>query len=499
MASAHEPVSLLQHAGPELYRKNAFRITGLTVEATARDIRRRAEKMRVVARLGTGSEAMILPLDEPPDDAATQQATQRLRDPVCRLLDELFWFWPDGEADNGISALRRGDLNAAFQSWRDTATTAVAVHNLAVLHHAQALDHHRFDARGRKLWREAFAYWRRVVSDDAFWKLLESRVREMADPRLTPDTAERLRADLPAALLSVNARLAVRAGRDGRFDEAAEHIALMRASGFRTATVDEVLRDAIAPDTARIRALGEKAQQAVGADPQHGDEVIRRFLSQTTPFLALLASVLPEDHPVLLGARDEVAGRVLPCVVPYVNETDDWQTAGELLEHAVPIAATGAVRDRLEENLAAVRSNLLYDTCWFCGEYPAHDQSAYELKMHGEVERTYGRIRWRKLTIEVPRCATCKKGRNSRSRRNGAIGCGLAILIVAVAITFFIGDSSIAAAFIGIVIAVLTVVGEMGTLSLFTSRRFRAVQEFPPVEEQLAKGWRFGEKPPGVN
>jgi hypothetical protein len=87
--------------------------------------------------------------------------------------------------------------------------------------------------------------------------------------------------------------------------------------------------------------------------------------------------------------------------VPYVKETDDWQTAGELLERALTLAATAAVRYRLEENIAAVRSNLRYGTCWFCGENPAHEQSAYDLKMHGQVERTYGRIRWKTLTIEV--------------------------------------------------------------------------------------------------
>ncbi|GLY89684.1 hypothetical protein [Actinoallomurus iriomotensis] len=491
MVSAHNPVSLLQHAGPDMYRKNAFRITGLGMGATAREIRRQAEKLRVAARLGTRSEAVILPLGEPPDDTATQQATQRLRDPVCRLLDELFWFWParDGEEDGGLDALRRSDLDAASQSWEDAGTT-VAVHNLAVLNHAQALDHDRFDACGRKLWKEAFAYWRRVVSDDTFWKLLESRVREMADPRLTPGTAEQLRAELPAALLSVNARLAVRTAKDDRSDDAAEHVALMRSSGFRAATVDEVLRDAIAPDAARIRALGEKAQQAVRADPRHGAEVTWRFLGQATPLLDLLESLLPEHHPVLLGARDEVAGRVLPCIVPYVEETDEWQTAGELLERALAIAATGAVRDRLEDNLETVRGNLLYGTCWFCRENPAHDQSACELKMYGEVRRTYGRIRWKSLTIEVPCCAMCKNG---RSRRNVAIGCAPAILIVLLAVTFLGADTLIGAAIIGIMVAVLVMRGT----TRYTSRR--AAREFPPIREKLAEGWMFGEKPPGAN
>ncbi|GAA4509303.1 hypothetical protein GCM10023191_070350 [Actinoallomurus oryzae] len=491
MATAYEPVSLVQHAGPELYRRNAFRITGLGVRATARDIRREAEKMRVAARLGTGSEAAVPSLGEPPDDTATQQATQRLRDPVCRLLDELFWFWPatDGEADDGIDALRRGDLDAASQSWQDTGTT-VAVHNLAVLNHARALDHDRFDARGRKLWKEAFAYWRRVVSDDGFWELLESRVREMADPRLTPGTAERLRAELPVALLSVNARLAVRTAGDGRSGDAAEHVALMRSSGFRAETVDEVLRDAIAPETARIRALGEKAKQSVRADPRHGAEPTWRFLGQATAILDLLESLLPEDHPVLLGARDEVAGRVLPCVVPYAEETDDWKTATELLERASAIAATGAVRDRLEENLETARGNLLYDTCWFCRENPAHDPSAYALKMYGDVQRGYGRVRWKNLTINVPRCAMCK---NHRFWRNGAVAAGLAILIAAGFVTFAGGHSLTGLFLFGMVFVTSVVAGVTG------GPFRRAVRDFPPVQERRAQGWMFGAKPPGVN
>jgi hypothetical protein len=505
MALTQEPVSLLDHVGPELYRENAFRITGLTVDATAPDIRRQAEKLRVMARLGTDSGAMILPLGEPPDDAATQQATQRLRDPVCRLLDELFWFWPaaDGEPDHAIAALRRGDINAAAQNWRNKGRAIIAVHNLAVLTHAQALDHDRLDARGRKLWKQAFEYWRMAVSDDAFWELLESRVRMLSDPRLRPATAGRLRTDLPAALLSINARLAVRASRDGRSGEAAEHIALMRGSGFGAATVDGVLRDVVATDAARIRALGENAKRAVDADPRHGDEVIRRFLDQAAPLLALLASVLPEDDAVLRGARDEVAGRVLPCVLPYVKETDDWRATGELLERALPIAATATARDRIQENLTTVRGNILYGTCWFCGENPAHDKSAYELKMHGEVNRTYGRVRWQTLTIKVSRCATCKRGRDSRSLRKDAIGCGVGIVVVTLTIVLFaVGRSGLGGACIGIAFAAFAAFEKLSekleSSSRWRSWRFRRVRAFPLVEEHLAQGWKFGEKPPGV-
>ncbi|MGH3375759.1 MAG: hypothetical protein ACRDP6_13560 [Actinoallomurus sp.] len=510
MATTAGSVSVLQDAGPEIYQENAFRITGLTVNATVRDIRRQTEKLEVMARLGTTSGATAPLLGEAPDVAEMRQATQRLRDPVRRLMDELFWFWPteggSGADDIALAALRRGDLDAARQSWqtvRPGPAKSIAAHNLAVLAHARALGHGGIDAESRKLWTEAFQTWRAVVADDAFWLLLEARVRELADPRLDPGTARRTRTALPWALLSISGGLAVRAHRDGRGSDAAAHVALMRASGFEAATVDDVLRRAVEPDTARVRSAGETAEQAVNAEPAKGSELTTRFLDQADPLLGLLNATLSVDDPVLRGVRDEVAVRVLRCIVGYGNATDDWLTTRTTLERALPLAVSPSLRDRIEQNLVTVRTNLVYGMCWFCENNRAEDAAVHPVRMYGNVTRTragvYGgqiRTSWQKLTVSVPRCAACKSAHRLRwmpgFSRNGNI------LMIALVLALLVFGAT--------VLAVIALIAEAAAVAAWwrakpdtRPKRLGSVKDFAPVKEHLANGWRFGDKPPNVN
>jgi hypothetical protein len=510
MATTAGSVSVLQDAGPEIYQENAFRITGLAVNATARDIRRQTEKLEVMARLGTDSAGSAPLLGEAPDAGAMRQATQRLRDPVRRLMDELFWFWPtEGGTerdDIALAALRRGDTDAARQSWqtvRPGPARSIAGHNLAVLAHARALGHAGIDAESRKLWTEAFQHWREVISDDAFWLLLEARIRELADPRLDPATARRTRQALPSALLSISGGLAVRAYRDGRGSDAAAHVALMRASGFEAGTVADVLRRSVEPDTARVRSAGETTEQSVNAEPAKGSELTLRFLDQAEQLLGLLKVTLAPDDAVQRGVRDEIAVRVLRCIVGYGNETDDWLTTRTTLERALPVAVSKSLRDRIEQNLETVHANLVYGMCWFCEDGRADTASVCPVRMYGNVTRTHtgvygGQIRtsWQKLTVSVPRCATCKSAHGLRWMPGVGVN-GNALLIVLAFLLLVLGATVLA--IIVAIAEVAAVAGWWRAKPQGQRKRFTAFKEFPPVQEHLTNGWHFGDKPPNVN
>src|SRR5262249_34753933 len=137
-----EPQPLLDVATKDLYRKNAFRITGLPVDATARDIGKHAEKLKVLAELGQDPQPnAAFPLRPSPTVEDIRDAIQRLKDPEKRLIDEFFWFWPEnfGESrsDAGIQALEKGDLDTAVAIWmskrKHPVEGVVATHNLALI------------------------------------------------------------------------------------------------------------------------------------------------------------------------------------------------------------------------------------------------------------------------------------------------------------------------------------------------------------------------------
>src|SRR5437870_1635747 len=114
--------ALLDAATKDLFRRNAFRITGLPVDATPRDVAKHVEKLKVFAELGQDAQPnAALPLRPPPTVEDIRQAIQNLKDPEKRLIDEFFWFWPENfgqsRSDPAIQALEKGDLEAAADIW----------------------------------------------------------------------------------------------------------------------------------------------------------------------------------------------------------------------------------------------------------------------------------------------------------------------------------------------------------------------------------------------
>ena len=503
--------SVFGETGPDLYRDNPFRITGLPVRATARDIRRRADRLRVMERLGmsAGAEPQPLPLDPPPDETAVEEAMQRLRDPRRRLVDEFFWFWPapGGGTDEALEALRRGDADAAAGIWRRLRETsygdaaAVALHNLAVLTHARALDaEHRGDgAQAEELWPQALEHWRMVVHDDDVWDLLDDRVRELADPRVTLGVARRMRTELPAVLMSLNARLAVRAARDGAKERVAAQLSLMGRSLFGGPVIDKAVADAVEPEAARIRTLCRNAERATEADPGRGAEAAEELLERSRAPLEVLTLMLPADDALRQGACDDVATWTMRCTVAYGNKTGDWVTTERLLRAARPLAATDTVRSRIDGNLRTVEQNVVHSRCHFCKQNPADAASAVSFSMYGDVRQTGFRITWRTLNVEVPRCASCKRRHSRHTAGVRGIGCTGNLVLLAVAVALLAGGS-IGWGIVLLVVdffAFLYVVGS--TLGDMPSSQFAAVQEFETIRQLLASGWRFGEKPPNAN
>jgi hypothetical protein len=154
-----EFVPLLKAAQPSVYRNNAFRITGLDVDASPSEIARQIQKLEMMQRLGVdiSDRGGAFSLNQRPTIETIHEARRRLNDPELRIVDEFFWFWPirhgedqarlwepnSSNEDPAFQALRRDDVSAAIRIWKEcqqNESDATATHNLAVLYHLQALE-----------------------------------------------------------------------------------------------------------------------------------------------------------------------------------------------------------------------------------------------------------------------------------------------------------------------------------------------------------------------
>jgi hypothetical protein len=140
--------ALLKAATPDIYRRNAFRLTGLAVTATAREVARQADKLKMLAEVGgnAAEQLSVIPGMEPPTVDQVREAAQRLKDVEARALDEFFWLWPEDwekpDADEAFAALKRHDLDAAFNIWarrEDGTDSVIASRNVALILHMRAI------------------------------------------------------------------------------------------------------------------------------------------------------------------------------------------------------------------------------------------------------------------------------------------------------------------------------------------------------------------------
>ncbi|MBU1927320.1 MAG: hypothetical protein KKI20_06115 [Gammaproteobacteria bacterium] len=514
---------LLKTARPDLYLVNSFRVTGLPVDATAVDIGRQAEKIKMMQKFGGGTRQQTGPLrlEKAPDVDAIREARQRLNDPERRLVDEFFWFWPhqlgQSRTDEALLALARGDVQSAAEIWKKQEGSSngnVSMHNLAILSHIGALDLEQtvFSQQLSDIqikqhsicWQGAFKRWKILLDHEEFWSRLTHRIREFNDPRLTTGTARRMRTSLPLALLSINAQLAVCAAEQGNKTEVKRHKHIMSDSGFAQSVIDEALRHATEPIRERIKILCKTAGPKADADLIHADRITKQLLNQTRPLLALLDSLLPPGNLMRDGAHDEVALCALHCQVCFGNKTENWKVFLKLLELLPLIAASQSVRDRIEENIKTVKTNLEYNMCWFCKERPSKDVAAIEIKMCGNVTRTPTwngtQVNWQYITIKVPRCETCKSAHGWMTAFI-SIGTILGILVGLGGCIPISEGNPLAGLFVfGLCTAIGGGIGYRIGLNLCPKgmKQEGTKTEFPRVKELQKEGWTIGEKPEGV-
>jgi hypothetical protein len=357
---------LLEVAHADLYNNNAFRITGLRVDATAREMSKQVDALKYAEEFGQGATRRgAFALNPSPSAEQIREAIARLKDPEHRLIDEFFWFWPEefGQSakDPAIQAIDQGDQNGAYKLWSERQANAdngfVACHNLAVLYHLVALDwskyHFAEDVDGERqekiqwYWSESSNLWGMVGTDDRVWDRVKTRIRAMNDARLTTGFARRMESTLPRALGMVNAAVALKFVEAGRIQWAKKHAGLIARDDEKA--YEKTVEGVLAPVKERVRHFIENAEK-IAKDPKQGNTAAKQLMEQVRPQLFLFDFFTGQE-----GHRndllDEVASACVTCLVAYVKATDDYDSFVVSLRATMPLANSADMRALVQRNI----------------------------------------------------------------------------------------------------------------------------------------------------
>jgi hypothetical protein len=370
---------LIDAATKDLFRKNAFRITGLPVDATPREEARHTDKIKHLAGVGKDphTQDAAFPIKPPPGLDAIREAIQNLKDPEKRLVDEFFWFWPEvfgqGQSDPAIQALSKGDSKTAIEIWsakeKSTTDGSVAAHNLALVYHIIALDWENYSVKNEveaerrqkisNYWKDAFNRWERLSTDERFWEKVTARIRQLNEPNLQPGFARRMRATLPEALGKINAELAVVFAQLGKIEIARFHLRLMRETHQGQDNVEKIAELVLTPARNRLKEQIQRAKQSAQQNPADAHEAARILIEHAHPLLEVFDLFFGEQAHFQKEIFDDVANTAVNCLVAYQRKTGDNEQFVKLLERALPLAESIEVRQRIEENIGIGKGNLI--------------------------------------------------------------------------------------------------------------------------------------------
>jgi len=371
---------LLDAANKDLFRKNAFRITGLSVDATTREVTRHADKLKMLAELGQDQQTQnaAFQITPPPGLDEIRDAIQNLKNPERRLIDEFFWFWPEefgqSQSDSAIQALTKGDSETASKIWsakeEHPQEGITAKHNLALIYHISALDwenyaieHEIDDARQKRItdyWKGASKRWQQLSTDDNFWELVTARIRQLNEPNLPTGFARRMRLTLLDALDKIHAELAVAFAEAGKIELARLHIRFMRDTSQGDGNLEKTAELVLTPARNRLREEIRQAKGRADKNPRDAANAARELLEQARHTLTLFDLFFSKESNQRNDLFDDVASLCNQLPIAYHKATGDDKTCLEILKAVLPFATSMELRQHIEQNISTLSGNLAF-------------------------------------------------------------------------------------------------------------------------------------------
>jgi hypothetical protein len=359
-----------------LYQKNIFRVTGLPVDATSKEVSRQAQKLQMLEEMGGGSTGPqpAFPLAIPPTTDEIRAALSRMKEPEHRIVDEFFWYWPEefgaSKSDPAIQAMLAGNTESAVRLWRDRekAGSHVAQHNMAIMYHMFAVDWTNYhvsydidktlDDQIKGYWRKSFERWEELIERDELWEMLKARIRSLEDEALTTGFVRRMLRQLPQALDKVNAEAALRLAEQGRLDWARFHVNFMNETHQGLDDVDSTSELVLEPTKIRVGQYLESFELQADKDPAKGAELANQLLDHCRPMMGLFDLFHGKDAHQRNDLFDKVAETVLQMVISHQRSTGDNKAFVALLQQALKFASGAHVRERILKNISIGEGNL---------------------------------------------------------------------------------------------------------------------------------------------
>ena len=326
---------------------NPFRLFGLRVDLTNKELDQAIKDLRIQMELGAElSHAFALGTVE----ASTLiQANQRLRDPVQRLCDECFWFWPMdmGQQDAALDLIATGDKAGAKTAWKEFLGHPdwgpIASHNLAILELFESFDDStdlaRFASNAKDFLGNA------VCSNR-----LKARLRTIDDPRLPRNSGPAILRELRRAMAGNQIRIGLDRLTQGDTVRGNRNLRCARTIADDEELTGTLAEEALESDFRRLEAKAElNVEKAKDAEWKSLAQETHQLIDRLKPFPSL------EGRGKIIGNN---SAKVLRLVsIHHYNEKKKRKKALEIAEQARKLAYDDVLQ-KIDDDIKTIKEGI---------------------------------------------------------------------------------------------------------------------------------------------
>jgi|GEM_PF-5335160 len=356
---------LMKQVSIEFFQNHPFYLFQIPVDISQKDFTKRRKivdiAIRTEAPIPEGA-ANYLQKSFTSDQDTLTKVSDKLDDPITRMLYEFFWFWPKSgkncSEDIGLSLALSDGLAKSVPYWiaqtKSDPDDGSAVHNLAVF--AQLLAFGTIEnvdmsilggARNENPSMIAFRCWRSVLGNDRFWYDFSARIKQLGDPRLTDGVIQSLRKLLPVFLINLHLEIVQKLLRDGKEALAAQTAKAIREGGFDKDAYEEAWEVYLKPSKSRLQSLKSRCSEMMDKNPSKN--LILDYVKKTANEFSQIGIIVPRYSIHVQDIYDETADFLFVSVSQYVHDSDDLIDGLALLKNALDCSVNSSLKSRIQE------------------------------------------------------------------------------------------------------------------------------------------------------
>jgi hypothetical protein len=342
-----------------ILKNNAYHILGLDASASQKDILKRSKEIINRLRIDDFPEYSfdIGLFEDFRTENSVKEAVQRLQFPKKRIKEYFFWFQITDETDErAIKSFKEKDYSNAVRTWKEAAENNGAKANLYKKNLAILYFLLLSSEDNKEYLRESLFIWKELIDSDKFWNFFSKIYKLHEGQTASQEIVTEFRKGIVSDLSDLYTEL-------HQIHRCADYIndfqKIFSARGQRVEKT--VLVPAYQAINTAVEGLEQMKISEDGIIDKEETEQIKRFVGIIQSELNKLIDLGLYNDSQTKIIRDRVANALRQIVLDLHNNLSELDRSLKLLEVAVQICGTDALKSKLENEVEQIKKNIEED------------------------------------------------------------------------------------------------------------------------------------------